>query len=640
MCGIVGYIGSHPATGLLLKGLRRLEYRGYDSVGVAMHSSPRGLQIVKTPGRVERLSALLQDQLDKESRTIPDKNLSFVGIGHSRWATHGPATYENAHPHIGGDGEITLVHNGIIENHDTLRRFLERKGYRFQSATDTEVVAHLIHWHIVRGGLRGDRADLASQAVRAERFANATWDERLAAVRRTLDELDGSYALVILFRDMPDRLLATRHGSPLIIGAADDGHMIGSDPHAISFHAHRVLRLEDQEMAVIQADSLQLLDEHLQVVRHEMQDCVDIADPAEDATDGYPHQTLQEIHQQPGTLSRVLAAGESASRRLSAGPLAQLPTRVLIAACGTSWHAGLYGKYLIEELAGIPVDVEYASELRYRSRPRQDGTLMIVVSQSGETADTVGALRDFLPQRQPTLAICNVGTSTLAQEADGAWLLLAGQERGVAATKSFVNQCAIFAQLAMEWGRRKASLNGHAKLLADDLARLPRAVAQVLDLSTKIQSLAHEMIDCERFLFVGRGYDVPTALEGALKLKEISYVSAEGFPAGELKHGPLALVDEQSWTVALATPGRTYEKTLSNLQEIRARNGRIVAIAARGDERVAQIADEVIEVPTIDECLQPIVNIVPLQLLSYYIATARGCDVDRPRNLAKSVTVE
>jgi glucosamine--fructose-6-phosphate aminotransferase (isomerizing) len=624
MCGIVGYVGSKEAAPLLVRGLRRLEYRGYDSVGVALQSASSGMTVVKTPGRVDRL----QDLLDRD---CPQAN---IGMGHSRWATHGPATVENAHPHWGGDGELALVHNGVIENHDHLRRLLSSEGYSFRSQTDTEVLAHWIHWHLALAS-RAEEEHASPEAAEVARCRS-----RLDAIRSALDHVEGSYALVIMFRDQPDSLVVTRLGSPLVIGASADGHMIGSDPHAISFHVDRALRLNDRELAVVRADSIQLIGAEVTEATHRMEPCVELQESLEEVQDEYPHHTLREIYQQPRTLPRVLAAREPVTRGAVSGLLLNPPSRILIAACGTSWHAGLYAKYLLEDLAGIPVDVEYASEYRYRVSPRRDGTLMIVVSQSGETADTVAALRHFRTSRQPTLAICNIPTSTLAMEADAFWPLQAGREQGVAATKSYLHQCAVFARLALEWGKRTTALNGHALLLEQDLASLPLLLSQVLDQQAFIQSLAEKAANASRYLFVGRRYDYPTALEGALKLKEIAYVSAEGFAAGELKHGPLALVDEQSWTIAMATPGHTYDKMLSNMQEIRARKGKIIAVCAAGDQRVAEVADERIEVPVVDERLQPLLNIVPLQLLAYHIAAERGCDIDRPRNLAKSVTVE
>jgi glucosamine--fructose-6-phosphate aminotransferase (isomerizing) len=462
---------------------------------------------------------------------------------------------------------------------------------------------------------------------------------RLRAIRRALDELRGSYALVILFRDQPDVLLAARCGSPLLIGAADDGYLIGSDVHAISHRAQRLTRLEDHDLAVVRADSLQILQADFSVSPRVMLSCVDASDDEAELGD-FPHFTLKEIHQQPASLHRVLSAANLLVGAQDSGSLSVLPSRILIVACGTSWHAGLYGKYLIEELAGIPVDLEYASEYRYRSAPIQEGTMMIAVSQSGETADTVGALHDFQRSGQPTLAICNVPNSTLAQEADGAIFLNVGQEQGVAATKSYTAQCAVFSRLAVEFGQRRGMLEGRFGCLADDMHRLPELVSQILENGDAVRQLAEQFDDASGFLFVGRCYEYATAMEGALKLKEISYLHAEGHAAGELKHGPLALVDEDTVTVALATPGRAYEKTLSSLQEIRARGGRILAVGGEGDERLAGVADEVFSVPVVDECLQPLLNIIPLQLLAYHIADNRGCDVDRPRNLAKSVTVE
>ncbi|MCY2988658.1 MAG: glutamine--fructose-6-phosphate transaminase (isomerizing) [Planctomycetota bacterium] len=525
---------------------------------------------------------------------------------------------------------------------NVLRQRLVALGYQFRSATDTEVAAHLIHWH-VQQNLAEAGPDACLELQEQSRLR-----ARIRGVRAALDELQGSYALVILFCDMPQLLLAARRSSPLVIGVAADGHLIGSDLRAVSQRARRWMRLNDDELAVVRADSVQILKADFSEAAPQLQACVDDADDSDELGD-FPHFTLKEIYAQPTTLRRVLESREQLSeafrgprqdRGLPFGTRRDCPDRILIVACGTSWHASLFGKYIIEELAGIPVAIEYASEFRYRVSPRQPGTLLIAVSQSGETADTVGALRDFQACRQPTLAICNVPRSTLAQEADGAMFLHVGTELGVAATKSYTAQCAVFVRLAIELARAKACLNGHAQPLAEALARLPDLIEQVLESDEQIRQIAERFCDDPRFLFVGRGYDLPTALEGALKLKEISYIHAEGYAAGELKHGPLALVDEHTPTVALATPGRAYEKMLSNLQEIRARGGAVIAVAAIDDERIAGVADEVIRVPVVEECLQPLINIVPLQLLAYHIAVARGCDVDRPRNLAKSVTVE
>ena len=570
MCGIIGYIGHGAATPVLLEGLRRLEYRGYDSVGIATIPEEGQLCVVKTPGRVERLAQLLG----------PHPRPSRVGIGHSRWATHGPATAANAHPHVGGDQELAVVHNGVIENHDVLRQRLLAAGYHFHSATDTEVAAQLIHWHVQQSlAAAGTEVCLELQEQHQLRA-------RIRGVHAALDELEGSYALVILFRDMPQLLLAARRSSPLVIGVADEGHLIGSDMQAISQHARRWARLNDNELAVVRADSVQILKADFSEATPHLQTCVDDADDSDELGE-FPHFTLKEIYAQPTTLRRVLETREQLSGAMRTSPedrglpcdtRPNCPDHILIAACGTSWHASLFGKYIIEELAGIPVTIEYASEFRYRVSPRQPGTLFIAVSQSGETADTVGALRDFQACGQATLAICNVPRSTLAQEADGALFLHVSTELGVAATKSYTAQCAVFVRLAIELAQRKACLNGHAKPLTEALARLPDLIEQVLECDAQIQQLAERFCDSPRFLFVGRGYELPTALEGALKLKEISYIHAEGYAAGELKHGPLALVDENTPTVALATPGRAYEKMLSNLQEIRARGGAVSAV--------------------------------------------------------------
>ncbi|PHS14120.1 MAG: glutamine--fructose-6-phosphate transaminase (isomerizing) [Blastopirellula sp.] len=625
MCGILGYIGSQQATPLLLEGLRRLEYRGYDSVGISTMSDNGNLNVLKTAGRVDTLTDLIGNHLP----------ISNMGIGHSRWATHGPATRDNAHPHVGGNCDLALVHNGVIENHDELRTRLESLGFYFKSGTDSEVIAHLIHWHITQ------RTKLQSNAC-GELQEQDEFRSRIQGVRRALKELRGSYALVIMFRDQPDYLLAVCNGSPLIIGTTDDGHLIGSDKHAISHSAHQFTRLEDQELAVIRSDSVQILQKTNPGLasREILWKEEDTHSLSFDDSCTYSHRTLQEIHEQPLTLKHMLSNIEDDFHSFPIEFLNNLPKRILILACGTSYHAGLFGKYIIEAISGIPVEVEYASEFRYRESPYQEGTLLLTISQSGETADTLGALREFKQRKQPTVAICNVPGSTLTEESDATIFLNVGLENGVAATKSYTADCAILSRLAMLWGYQKDVNVSRLSLLINDFHTIPQMISNVLDAKESIKNVAHTYEDAKRFLFIGRGFDYPTALEGALKLKELSYISAEGYAAGELKHGPLALVDDQTITVALATPGRTYEKVLSNLEEIRCRGGQILAIGVEDDQRLKRVANNVIYVQKVDEFLQPLVNIIPLQLFAFYLALARGCDVDRPRNLAKSVTVE
>ncbi len=629
MCGIVGYVGFRRATDLLIEGLRRLEYRGYDSAGLAVIDDSGGLEVHKAAGRLLQLEALIRNN-------VPD---SSIGIGHTRWATHGAPTDSNAHPHLGGagttaDASVAVVHNGVIENYRTLKARLEAEGYTFRSETDSEVIAHLIDSCLKRSLASGSRV--------TDEPADAPW---VVAVREAIAQLRGTYGLLVLFRDQPDLLVAARLGSPLVIGVGDGEHFIASDSSPLAGHAERIVYLADHEVAIVTASTLRVI--HRDWGRIEpMVQLLELS--AADVTMGeYSHYMLKEIHEQPETIRAALrgrlshddATAVFGGLNLTPAQL-QRVNRIMLTGCGTSWHAALVGEYLIEEFARLPVEVEYASELRYRNPPIESGTLLFAITQSGETADTLAALREVKRKGHPTLAICNAVGSTIAKEADGGIYLHAGPEIGVASTKAFTSQCVVLALLALYFGRlRHMSFEKGLEFIAA-LEQLPDLVALALKTDSHVRSIAEKYRDATTFLYLGRQYNFPVALEGALKLKEISYIHAEGYPAAEMKHGPIALVDESTPSVFLIPQGAVYDKVTLNLEEIKARKGPVIAISSSGDARVRELADDVIEIPETADYLQPIVAAIPLQLLAYHIAVLRGCDVDRPRNLAKSVTVE
>ena len=628
MCGIVGYVGRRGAIDFLIEGLRRLEYRGYDSAGVATFTAGE-LKITKSAGRIDNLVAKIGETFG--AHPIADT----TGIGHTRWATHGPATDANAHPHLGGDGVVAVVHNGVIENFRALKQRLEAEGFQFRSATDTEVIAHLIASCLDR------QADQAAVGTGRE---EEPYEPQVRAVIAALAQLQGTYGLAILFRDHPDVIIAARHGSPLVVGVGHGEHWIASDASPLAGHTDRIVYLADYELAVVTADSLRVIDRE-QLVDHNVQVLELVADDVH--LDGYPHFMLKEIYEQPeslrnamrGRLSLDEATAVFGGLNLTPQQLRQV-NRIVLTACGTSWHAAMVGEYLIEELGQIPVEVEYASELRYRNPPLDNGTLLFAITQSGETADTLAALKEMKRKGHPTLAICNVVGSSIAKEADGGIYLHAGPEIGVASTKAFTSQCVVLAMLALYFGRlRNLSFDAGIRII-ERLQELPDQVRRVLQTDDKCRQIAEKYAHCSNFLYLGRNYNFPTALEGALKLKEISYIHAEGYPAAEMKHGPIALVDEHTPSVIIIPHGMVYDKVMANLEEIKARGGPVIAIVCEGDQRVADLADDVIEVPSVEDFLQPIVTIVPLQLLAYHIAVLRGCDIDKPRNLAKSVTVE
>jgi len=620
MCGIVGYVGYRSVSELLLEGLHRLEYRGYDSAGIAV-LGPESIMIRKKAGRVAELAELLRQ------RPVAGQ----VGIGHTRWATHGGTTDQNSHPHLGGNGQVAVVHNGVIENYDLLRRQLQQLGYVFHSQTDTEVAAHLIaHYFDERIRLGGAANDV---------------DTCLHAVNATLDRLKGTYGLGIVFRDCPNTVFAARCGSPLVIGVGKDEYFLASDASPLVGYTKEVVYLSDHEVAVLQPDGIQIDHRSTGSVFPSIQTLEQVS--ADTELGDFDHYMLKEIYEQPQTIENALrgrlendeATAVIGGLNLTAKDLRRID-RIVLTACGTSWHAGLVGEYVLEEFARMPTEVEYASELRYRNPPMTDRTLVFAITQSGETADTLAALKECKRKGHPTLAICNVVGSTIAREADGGIYLHAGPEIGVASTKAFTSQVTVLTLLALYLGRMRHMSYPAGRRIIKQLREMPEKVSKALECHDKVREVADKYHHFNNFLYLGRLYNFPVALEGALKLKEISYIHAEGYPAAEMKHGPIALVDQQTPSVFVIPRGGIYPKVVSNMEEIRARKGPIIAIACEGDTDIARIADDVIYVPDVEEYLQPLVCAIPLQLLAYHIALLRGCNVDRPRNLAKSVTVE
>lgn len=621
MCGIVGYVGDKPVTEFLLAGLRRLEYRGYDSAGVVTADHGE-FHVAKSAGRVDDLARLLK------LRPAPGD----VGIGHTRWATHGPATDVNAHPHVSDDGAVALVHNGVIENFRPIKQRLSDLGVRFISATDSEVIAQLVAYELAHLPADFDAT--------ADPFAPLA-----AAVQAALAQLQGTYGLAIVFRDWPEVIVAARLGSPLVIGVGDDENYVASDASPLAGRTDRIVYLADHEMAVITAEAIRVIHRDQGAVAHDVQRLhIELSDVE---LGEYPHFMLKEIFEQPetvrnamrGRLDRDAATAKFGGLNLSPRRL-RAANRLLLTACGTSWHAALVGEYMIEALSRIPVEVEYASELRYRNPPLEPQTLLFAITQSGETIDTLAAMREMKRKGHPVLSICNVVGSTIAREADGGVYLHAGPEIGVASTKAFTSQCVVMALLALYFGRLQHLSYEAGLRIIEELDRLPEQVEQALGINSECRRIAAKYVGCDNFLYLGRQYNFPTALEGALKLKEISYIHAEGYPAAEMKHGPIALVDERTPSVFVVPRCGVYDKVVANVEEIKARGGPVIAVVEEGDYQVAELADDVIEIPPTADFLQPVVAAVPLQLLAYHIAVLRGCDVDKPRNLAKSVTVE
>ena len=621
MCGIVGYVGSAEAVDYLMDGLRRLEYRGYDSSGIVTLDEGR-LAVTKTAGRVNDLSQALKSSPAHGS----------LGIGHTRWATHGPATDGNAHPHLGGNEVLALVHNGVIENFRHIKGKLESRGCEFLSDTDTEAVAHLI----------------AYELEKVESEVNDDFDpyaSLVTAVQNSLSQLQGTYGIAVVFRDWPDVIVAARLGSPLVIGVGEGENFIASDASPLAGRTDKIVYLADHEVAVVTREGIRVVHRDQGDVSHDVKHLE--IDASDVELNGYPHYMLKEIFEQPETVRNALrgrldkdaATAVFGGLNLSPQQL-QSVNRFVLTACGTSWHASLIGEYMIEALARIPVEVQYASELRYRNPPLEPQTLLFALTQSGETIDTLAALREMKRKGHPTMAICNVVGSTIAREADGGIYLHAGPEIGVASTKAFTSQCVVMSLLALYFGRLHHLSYEAGLRIIQDLESLPDHISKALEQNEATRRIAEKYADCNNFLYLGRQYNFPAALEGALKLKEISYIHAEGYPAAEMKHGPIALVDEHTPSVFIVPQGGVYEKVLANVEEIKARGGPIIAVVNEGDDEVTRLADDVIEVPTVADFLQPIVASVPLQLLAYHIAVARNCDVDKPRNLAKSVTVE
>ena len=626
MCGIVGYIGPYQAIDFLIEGMRRLEYRGYDSSGVVTIDDGE-FAITKSAGRVEELVEKL--------KTHPA--VGSIGLGHTRWATHGPATDANAHPHVGGDGVVALVHNGVIENFREIKQQLAEKGYYCKTATDTEVVAQLIAAEL---DARRPNKKTATPTPTADQHSPL-----IEAIQAALAQLRGTYGLAMVFRDWPDVIVVARLGSPLVIGVGDGEHFIASDGSPLVGHTDRIVYLADNEIAIVTANAIRVIHRDTGDVGHNVKP-LDI-DTTQVELGDFPHYMLKEIFEQPesvlaamrGRLNRDEGTAVFGGLNLTPQQLRSID-RIVLTACGTSWHSALVGEYMIESFARIPVEVEYASELRYRNPPMSQNTLLFAITQSGETIDTLAALREMKRKGHPTLAICNVVGSTIAREADGGVYLHAGPEIGVASTKAYTSQCVVMALLALYFGRlRHLSYEAGLRII-DELSALPGHVEEALDTNGEARRIAAKYASCNNFLYLGRQFNFPTALEGALKLKEISYIHAEGYPAAEMKHGPIALVDEHTPSVFIVPQGGVYHKVISNMEEIKARGGPVIAIVDKDDSQAVELADDVIRIPTVPEFLQPIVAAIPLQLLAYHTAVLRGCDVDKPRNLAKSVTVE
>jgi glutamine---fructose-6-phosphate transaminase (isomerizing) len=620
MCGIVGYIGHRNAPDFLMKGLHRLEYRGYDSAGIAIWKDDK-FAVRKKSGRVSELAKLLEESPVEGS----------LGIGHTRWATHGETTDANSHPHLGGNGEVVIVHNGVIENYISLRNQLQQFGYVFHTSTDTEVIAHLITHHL------DEQIKLKDEPISRETC--------LQAIEISLKKLKGTYGMAVMFRDVPGMLIAARAGSPLVVGIGKDEYFLASDASPLVGYTDEVVYLADHEMVVLTADGMDLLHRDTGRQSPSIQTLEQVS--ADVDLGGYEHYMLKEIFEQPqaienamrGRLDDDAATAKFGGLNIDPQQLRRAD-RIVLTACGTSWHAGLVGEYLLEEFARIPTEVEYASELRYRNSPMTERTMVFAITQSGETADTLAAMRECQRKGHPSLAICNVVGSTIAREADGGVYLHAGPEIGVASTKAFTSQVTVLTLLAIFLGRMRHLSYPAGKRMIEQLKAMPETIERTLKCHEAVQGVAERFHHYDNFLYLGRLYNFPAALEGALKLKEISYIHAEGYPAAEMKHGPIALVDEQTPSVFVIPRGGIYPKVMSNLEEVRARRGPIIAIACEGDKKVAELADEVIYVPEVEEFLQPLVTSIPLQLLAYHIALHRGCNVDRPRNLAKSVTVE
>ena len=610
MCGIVGYIGEKNCIPILINGLKRLEYRGYDSAGIGI-ISPGSSYLLKSPGKV----SLLEEKIEKLSLS------ANLGIAHTRWATHGIPNEINAHPHFNSRKNLFLIHNGIIENFRTLRKSLENQGYIFITETDTEVLAHLIDSFLDKGY------------------------NLFKSVRLALNEVEGTYGIAVIYENEPDKIIAARKGSPLVIGLGDNENFIASDVSAILAHTKQVIYMEDGELAEVHKDKLitkTIHDDEVEKEIHEISMSLDEIDKG-----GYAHFMLKEIMEQPDSVKNsmrgrlILDEGTAKLGGLE-NVIEQLAAckRYIISACGTSWHAGLVGEYMLEQFTRVPTEVEYASEFRYRNPIVKKDDAIFFISQSGETADTLAAMREAKIKCALALGVCNVVGSSIARESIAGVYTHAGSEIGVASTKAFSSQLVVLALITLLLARKKNMSLVDGKSIAEELLKIPDKISKILTLNNQIEEIAGEFKDSRNFLYLGRGYNFPVALEGALKLKEISYIHAEGYPAAEMKHGPIALIDKNMPAVFIAPKDSTYDKIISNNEEVKARRGRIIAIANEDDDHIDSLVDYVIKVPQTIRMLMPLLTVIPLQLLAYHIAVKKGLNVDQPRNLAKSVTVE
>ncbi|WP_456460435.1 glutamine--fructose-6-phosphate transaminase (isomerizing) [Reichenbachiella sp.] len=611
MCGIVAYIGHQEAFPLIIKGLKRLEYRGYDSTGISVHDD--GLKIYKKAGKVAELEASVEGVSVNGT----------IGIGHTRWATHGEPNDRNAHPHFSADKSLSIIHNGIIENYDTIKEQLLSKGYTFQSDTDTEVLITFIE-------------DIKKQ----------NGGDLEQAVRSALHAVEGAYAIVILNEENPDQLIAARKGSPMVLGVGNKEYFIASDATPIIEYTNEVVYLKDREIAIVNREDFRItnIDDveqtpYIQKVEMKLEEL---------EKGGYEHFMLKEIFEQPNSIADSMRGRlDAVNGNLTLGGIYEYSQalinarRIIVLACGTSWHSGLVAEYLFEEYCRIPVEVEYASEFRYRNPVIHEGDIVIAISQSGETADTLAAIELAKSKGAIILGIVNVVGSSISRVTHEGAYLHTGPEIGVASTKAFTGQLSVLTMIALKVAYQKGTITQtRFKELLVELSNIPGKIKEVLDNNSEIEKIAERFKDAKNFIYLGRGYNFPVALEGALKLKEISYIHAEGYPAAEMKHGPIALIDEEMPVVFIATRDSSYDKVVSNIQEVKARKGVVIAVVTKGDALIPALADYIIEVPACEEALMPLVSVIPLQLLSYHIAVMRGCNVDQPRNLAKSVTVE
>lgn len=613
MCGIVAYMGSRQAYPVIIKGLHRLEYRGYDSAGVGLQINQK-LAVYKCKGKVSDLEAFVGEKPTD----------STIGIGHTRWATHGVPNDVNAHPHFSQTKRLIMIHNGIIENYAPLKQELQRRGHSFESDTDTEVLVHLIEEIMLK-----EQIDLPE------------------AVRQALNEVVGAYAIVVMEEGNNDLLVAAKKGSPLVVGVGKDEYFCASDATPIIEYTKNVVYLDEEEIAVIRrGQDLRLINIANQAKTPYIQELEMSLEAIEKG--GYPHFMLKEIFEQPRSIKDSMRGRMNADEHyVKMGGISEYSQKIMnadrfiIVACGTSWHAGLVAEYLFEDLTRIPVEVEYASEFRYRNPIINERDVVIAISQSGETADTLAAIELAKSKGATVFGVCNVAGSSIARSTHAGSYTHAGPEIGVASTKAFTAQVTVLTLMALHIAQKKGTLNNtRFHQILRELESIPEKIERVLETNAQVEYISSVFKDAHNFLYLGRGYSFPVALEGALKLKEISYIHAEGYPAAEMKHGPIALIDEQMPVVVIATKGGNYEKVVSNIQEVKARKGVIISIITEGDQQVKAMSDYSIEIPDVDDCLVPLVSVVPLQLLSYHIAVMRGCNVDQPRNLAKSVTVE